>query len=43
MPELFKIIGTVFLQVTDFDKSIVWYCTVLGVTVRWNEQMGTLH
>ncbi|WP_088070940.1 VOC family protein [Gottfriedia luciferensis] len=37
MSNLFKRIDTVFLQVTDFENAVEWYCSVLGFTVRWND------
>jgi catechol 2,3-dioxygenase-like lactoylglutathione lyase family enzyme len=38
MSQLFKRIDTVFLQVTDIEKSIKWYTDVLGFNVRWYDQ-----
>lgn len=38
MSGIFKRIDTVFLQVTDFEKAIDWYCTVLGFSVRWKDE-----
>ncbi|WP_226683021.1 VOC family protein [Sutcliffiella horikoshii] len=37
MSELFKRIDTVFLEVTDMEKSIGWYTDVLGFSVRWHD------
>jgi predicted enzyme related to lactoylglutathione lyase len=35
MGDLFKRIVTVFLEVTDMDRSIKWYSEVLGFKIRW--------
>lgn len=35
MGDLFKRIDTVFLEVTDIERSIQWYTNVLGFTLRW--------
>ena len=40
MSTLFKRIDTVFLQVNDFDRTIKWYCDVLGFTLRWKDDEG---
>jgi catechol 2,3-dioxygenase-like lactoylglutathione lyase family enzyme len=40
MPTFFKRIDTVFLKVTDFQKAIDWYSTVLGFSVRWVDEKG---
>ncbi|MEH7610295.1 VOC family protein [Gottfriedia acidiceleris] len=40
MSEHFKRIDTVCLQVTDFEKAVDWYCSVLGFTIRWNDPMN---
>ncbi len=38
MSALFKRIDTVFLEVTDMEKSIKWYTEVLGFSVRWHDE-----
>jgi catechol 2,3-dioxygenase-like lactoylglutathione lyase family enzyme len=38
MSQLFKRIDTVFLEVTDMDRSIKWYTEVLGFNLRWYVQ-----
>ncbi|QFT87524.1 Glyoxalase-like domain protein [Bacillus sp. THAF10] len=35
---MFKRIDTVFLEVTNMEKSIRWYTEVLGFTVRWHDK-----
>src|SRR4051812_6412013 len=40
MSSIFKRIDTVFLQVNDFEKTIEWYCNVLGFTIRWKDDKG---
>ncbi|NLP52580.1 VOC family protein [Bacillus sp. RO1] len=37
MSKLFNRIDTVFLEVTDMEKSIGWYTDVLGFSVRWHD------
>ncbi|KMJ57350.1 hypothetical protein AB685_17850 [Bacillus sp. LL01] len=37
MSALFKRIDTVFLEVTDMERSINWYTEVLGFSVRWHD------
>ncbi|TYS55595.1 hypothetical protein FZC74_18930 [Sutcliffiella horikoshii] len=37
MSKLFKRIDTVFLEVTNMERSIGWYTEVLGFSVRWHD------
>lgn len=37
MNKLFKRIDTVFLEVTNMERSIGWYTEVLGFSVRWHD------
>lgn len=36
MTQFFKRIDTVFLPVTDIERSIDWYTTRLGLKLRWH-------
>ncbi|MFC4559220.1 VOC family protein [Virgibacillus kekensis] len=40
MTKLFKRIDTVFLEVTDIEKSIEWYTDVLDLELRWFQKEG---
>jgi predicted enzyme related to lactoylglutathione lyase len=40
MNSLFKRIDTVFLEVTDMEKSIKWYTEVLGFSIRWYDKQN---
>ncbi|MGZ9585344.1 VOC family protein [Paenibacillus marinisediminis] len=38
MTPMFKRIDTVFVYVSDLERSVQWYTNILGLQVRWNMQ-----